>query len=105
MVNYWLLVVLAVLLPLFFWLRVKSYNKRKNQVNARCPHCGTDQRIPAVENYECKNCNIEVRFFNDDGTVGEGTEFYTCDACGEENIVGILTCTGCGLANTKGIPE
>jgi len=79
-------------------------NKQKRGVSVRCPHCEKDQRLEKVRNYTCVRCQQKVDFFDPDGTVKVDVKYYTCQACGEKNFVGILTCTGCGLANPGGIP-
>lgn len=105
MENFWVIALLIVVIPLFFWLRVKAYNLRKKSVSVRCPHCRKDQRLATLSNYTCKHCGQSVEFLDDDGTVKSTTAYYTCAACGEKNYIGVLTCTGCGLANPKGIPK
>lgn len=102
--NIWVIGLLIVVIPLFFWMRVKAINKRKKGVTARCPYCEKDQRLSELGNYRCVACKEEVVFFDSDGTVKSDMVYYTCASCGERNFKGILTCTACGLANQAGIP-
>ena len=90
MQSYYLILVMIVVIPFFFWFRVRSYNKRKNSVAVRCPYCSKDQRISELEGYTCSGCNKDVKL---------GGETYLCKACGASNYKGVITCTECGLAN------
>jgi len=103
--NTWLIIVMVALVPVFFWARVRRYNRGKKSVTARCPQCGSDNQLSEVQNYTCNQCGSSIVFFDEEGNVDASVEYYDCEACGEKNFVGILTCTGCGLANTKGIPD
>lgn len=101
--NYWPL-VLIVIIPLFFWLRVKAMNMRREMVTARCAGCGEDQKLWRVMNFTCKHCSTDNRFLDDAGIPLASAATYECQACGEKNFVGILTCTACGKGNPAGIP-
>lgn len=94
-----ILVILLVVVPLFFWYRVKTINQRKNSVTVKCPHCNRDQRLSEVANYSCVKCNGYVVFFEEDGSPKKDAGSYKCRACGWVNFKGVVTCTGCGLAN------
>lgn len=94
---------LIVVVPLFFWYRVWAINKRKNSVTVECPHCGRDQRLAKLQNYNCVKCETRVVFFDERGEPLKTLEVYKCQACGTANFKGIITCVGCGLANRKAI--
>lgn len=97
-------VLIVIAIPLFFWLRVRTINKRKKGSSVRCPYCGLDQRLDLLANYDCKSCKKSVDFFDQEGTPLPDIRYYNCEACGERNFEGVITCTACGLANPEGIP-
>lgn len=101
--NLWLVVSLVLIIPLFFWLRVKAYNIRKKSVMVGCPLCGHNQRLRELKNYECQKCKEEVAFYNEDGSPNQTVEYYQCMACGAQNFKGVITCTACGLANPHSV--
>lgn len=101
--NIWLIGFLILIIPVFFWLRVKAYNIRKKSVNVCCPSCGNNQRLPNLKNYRCRKCGYEVEFFTKNGTTSPTVKTYHCMACGAENFKGVITCTACGLANPAAI--
>lgn len=103
--NLWPLAFVVVLIvPVFFWLRVRAMNRRKGMVTARCKRCGTDVYLKQVENFKCQECGSVNLFVDGDGKPLSLVRTYTCEACGEENFVGIVTCTACGKANREGVP-
>ncbi|MFY0606967.1 MAG: hypothetical protein JXR10_09635 [Cyclobacteriaceae bacterium] len=97
--------LMVISIPLFFWLRVRTINRRKKGATVRCPECQTDQRLEVLRNYTCRNCEAEVKFFNNNGDMIDHIPMYTCAACQAENFKGVLTCQACGLANPQGIPD
>ena len=97
--NFWVIIILLVVIPLFFWYRVKSINKVKRGVTVRCPSCAHDQRLDKLQNYSCTKCEKQVVFYKEDGTTVDNLEMYKCLACGAINFKGVITCTECGLAN------
>lgn len=102
--EYLWLVIIAVIVPIFFWYRVREMNRRKEMVHTRCFHCHADQKLKKVMNYSCTECGKLNRFFDDEGIPMPSARRYDCLACGSENFVGILTCRSCGKANQAGIP-
>lgn len=103
--NIWpLIAALFLIIPVFFWLRVRAMNKRKKMVTARCKRCGTDVVLSKVENFKCQECGSVNLFLDEDGKPLSLVRTYRCEACREENFVGIVTCTGCGKANREGVP-
>lgn len=103
--SWIILLVIFVVIPFFFWFRVRSINRRKELVTVRCPHCDTDQRLRKVQNYTCRKCGTPTRFFDDEGSPLNGVNTYQCEACGGENFMGVLTCTACGKGNQAGLPK
>jgi DNA-directed RNA polymerase subunit RPC12/RpoP len=103
--NIWVIALMIVVIPLFFWMRVSSINKRKKGVTVRCPHCEKDQRLEKLRNYVCEKCDTSVAFFDEQGDPLKEITYYECMACQEKNFMGILTCTACGMANKAGIPK
>lgn len=101
--NLWVIGVLIVIVPLFFWYRVKSINKIKKGVTVRCPECHRDQRLDKLSNYTCTNCKSFIRYYTDEGTALDTVEYYKCLACGARNFKGVITCTECGLANQSAV--
>lgn len=103
--SLWPIAIVALLIiPLFFWLRVRTINKRKKMVDVRCKTCGMDIRLPEVQNFKCEECGSVNLFLDEDGKPLKMVRTYTCEACGSENFVGVLTCTACGKTNKEGVP-
>ena len=103
-IEWSLLILLLIIVPLSFWFRVRTINRRKSQVFLRCPKCHADQRLAILRNYHCKQCGDLVRFFDDEGTQLLGAETYQCEACDSTNFVGVVVCTVCGMGNQAGVP-
>ncbi|HCX22838.1 MAG: hypothetical protein CMB80_26870 [Flammeovirgaceae bacterium] len=93
--------ILLLIIPLFFWYRVRSINRRKKSATVKCPNCGKDQRLPELQNYRCKYCETPVYFFNEHGKALANAAYYNCQACDARNFKGVITCTECGLANKQ----
>ncbi len=101
--NIWVIVTLMIVIPLFFWYRVRSINKIKKGVTVRCPNCSNDQRLDKLQNYSCAKCDHVILFYKEDGTATDSVSYYNCLACGAENFKGVITCTECGLANQSAV--
>ncbi len=92
---YVLLFVAFVVLPAFFWIRVKYLHKRRDSVKAVCQKCGFINRLPQIQNFHCMKCK-ELNVYRDESGNLLTSEFYNCEACNHEVPEGIITCTYCG---------
>lgn len=99
--SYFLIGLLLLVIPLFFWYRVRTFNKQKHTIAVKCRACGAIQRIGELANYTCKKCSSHIQFMDEQGVVLDSLAHYQCVACGQENPKGVLTCIGCGLANAE----
>ncbi len=88
-------IIFLVVIPLFFWSRIKYVNKRRDSVKSQCPNCKHIQRLDAIENYTCINCGTNVVYINELGARIDD-DVYNCSVCGTANLNGIVNCTICG---------
>ncbi len=76
-----------VLLPLFFWYRVRYVKRRIDNVKSKCTSCGHIQRLAQVEDYDCRKCGYRIVYLDENGERRKD-KIYICDGCGAEVVRG-----------------